>query len=223
MSEEWSEERMLELLRTVRSLPYRALDEMATIRDRPSRFLVWVDEIQTAVEEHGFWHDESEWRISTVGGRRIARVPDGYTARTTAHGDFSATFRTFPEAYEAMSVFFQLQTTLFYAVGWSTWPAERRLPRPRNAGERYIQKLSKAARGQAEPPGSIARVSVDWSDTGFAYRIVVERGSLRMSDDAVDSARAAEFAGIYARLQDDLLRILQWQPLPEASAGRAAG
>ena len=44
-----------------------------------------------------------------------------------------------------------------------------------------------------------------------------------MSDDAVDSARAAEFAGIYARLQDDLLRILQWQPLPEASAGRAAG
>jgi hypothetical protein len=214
VTDEEREEYMRELLRMVRSLPYRALDEMATIGDRPTRFLVSVDEIRAAVEEHGFWHDESEWRIGTVGGRRIERVPGGFTATATAHGAFSATFRTFPEAYEAQSVFFQLQTALFYAVGWSTWPgSDKKLPRPRNLGERYLQKLSKAARASASPPGSIERVPAEWSDTGFAYRVLVERGSLRMTDDAVDEARAAEFAGIYARLQDDLVRILLWEPL----------
>jgi hypothetical protein len=214
VTDEERQEQMHELLRTVRSLPYRALDEMATIRDRPTRFLVRVDEIRATVEEHGFWHDESEWRIGTVGGERIERVPTGYTATATAHGEFSATFRTFPEAYEAMSVFFQLQTTLFYAVGWSTWPGSaKKLPRPRNLGEQYLQKLSKAARASASPPGSIERVPADWNDTGFAYRVLVERGSLRMTDDAVDEARAAEFAGIYARLQDDLVKVLLWEPL----------
>jgi hypothetical protein len=34
-----------------------------------------------------------------------------------------------------------------------------------------------------------------------------------MTDDAVDQARAAEFAGIYARLQDDLIGMLDWRPL----------
>jgi hypothetical protein len=205
---------MQELLRMVRSLPYRALDEMARIGDRPTRFLVWIDEIRAAVDDRGFWHEEDEWRISTVGGRRIERVANGFTATTTAHGEFSATFRAFPEAYEAMSVFFQLQTTLFYAVGWSTWPGTgKKLPRPRNLGERYLQKLSKAARADASPPGSIERVPVEWGDTGFAYRVLVERGSLRMTGDAADEARAAEFAGIYARLQADLLKILLWEPL----------
>jgi hypothetical protein len=214
VTEEWTEERMYELLRTVRSLPYKVLDEMARIGDRPSRFLVWLDDVRTAVEEHGVWEEEAEWRISTVGGRRIARVPEGYATTTTAHGEFSATFRTFPEAYEAMDVFFQLQTTLFYAVGWSTWPAESKLRRPRDARERYLQKLAKAARAETTPPGSITKVPVDWNESGVAYRVVVERDSLRMTDDAVDPTRAAEFAGIYARLQEDLLRILDWRPLP---------
>lgn len=141
-------------------------------------------------------------------------MANGFTATTTAHGEFSATFRAFPEAYEAMSVFFQLQTALFYAVGWSTWPGTgKKLPRPRNLGERYLQKLSKAARADASPPGSIERVPVEWGDTGFAYRVLVERGSLRMTGDAADEARAAEFAGVYARLQADLLKILLWEPL----------
>jgi len=205
---------MRELLRMVRSLPYRALDEMARIGDRPTRFLPRIEEIRAAIDADGFWHDESEWRISTVGAECIERVPRGFTATATAHGEFSATFRTFPEAYEAMSVFFQLQTALFYAVGWSTWPgSEKKLPRPRNLGERYLQKLSKAARASASAPGSIERVPVEWSDSGFAYRVVVERGTLRMTDDAVDEARATEFAGIYERLQDDLVSVLGWEPL----------
>ena len=214
MTDEERQEQMLELLRMVRSLSYRALDEMARIGDRPTRFIPWLEEIRAAVDEHGFWHDEDEWRIGTVGGRRIERVSTGLTATTTAHGEFSATFRTFPEAYEAVSVFFQLQTALFYAVGWSTWPGSRKkLPRPRNLGERDLQKLSKTARASTSRPGSMERVPADWSDSGLAYRVAVERGSLRMTDDAVDEPRAAEFAGIYAQLQDDLVRVLDWEPL----------
>jgi hypothetical protein len=219
VTDEERQEQMLELLQMIRSLPYRALNEMATIRDRPTRFLVWLDEVRTAVEEHGVWHEESEWRIGTVGGERLDRVPEGYRATTTAHGEFSATFRTFPEAYEAMSVFHQLQTTLFYAIGWSTWRGGK-LPRPRNLGERYVQRLSRAARAETSPRGTITQVSVDWGDTGFAYRVLVERGSFRMTVDAVDESRAAEFAGIFARLQEDLLKMLDWRPVTE---GRAAG
>ena len=109
-----------------------------------------------------------------------------------------------------MQVLFSLQTTLFYSVGWSTWAGRSR---PRNDPECYLRQLSKAARADPAPPGSIVEVRADWSDIGLAYRVVVERGSLRMKDDAVTSERAAEFAGIYARLQADLVEMLDWRPL----------
>jgi hypothetical protein len=212
VTEEWTPEAGFALLRKIRSLPYRALNEVATVAERSSSFIVRVDEIRSTVEERGFWEDVSEWRISTAGSQRLERVGGGFATTTTAHGRFSATFPTFSEAYEAMSVLWHLQTSLFYAVGWSSWPAQK-LSRPRDDAERYLQKLAKAARSDVAHAGSITRVPVEWSDTGFAYRVVVERGSLRMTDDAVDQARAAEFAGIYARLQDDLIGMLDWRPL----------
>jgi hypothetical protein len=211
VTEEWTGEARFALLWKIRSLPYRALNELATVAGRSSSFIAWVDEIRSALEEQGFWEDVSEWRISTAGSQRLERVDGGFAATTTAHGRFSATFSTFPEACEAMSVLWHLQTTLFYAVGWSSWAAQK-LSRPRDDAERYLQKLAKAARSDTSHGGSITRVAVDWSDTGFAYRVVVERGSLRMTTDAVDPARAAEFAGIYARLQDDLIEMLDWRP-----------
>jgi hypothetical protein len=212
VSEEWRGEYRDELLRKVQSLPFQALTELARVDDRASRFLVWADEIRGAVESQGAWEDTSEWRISTVGTRRIERVAEGYAATATAHGEFSSAFATFPEAYEAMLVLFSLQTTLFYSVGWSTWAGQTR-SQPRNDPERYLRQLSKAARADPSPPGSIVEVRADWSDTGLAYRVVVERGSLRMTDDAVTPERAAEFAGIYARLQADLVEMLDWRPL----------
>jgi hypothetical protein len=212
-------EELLALRRKIESLPFRALTELARIDDRPSRFLVWADKTRRAVESQGVWEETYEWRISTVGTQRIERRAEGYAATATAHGEFSAVFKTFPEAYEAMQVLFSLQTTLFYSVGWSTWDGQVR-SRPRNDPERYLRQLSRAARADPSPPGSIVEVRADWSDTGVAYRVLVEQESLRMTTDAVNPERAAEFAGIYARLQADLVEMLDWRPL---SSARSAG
>jgi hypothetical protein len=212
-------EELLELRRKIESLPWRALREIAVVGDLASRFIARVDEVRASVEDGGVWEETYEWRISTVGTQRIERLTDGYAATATAHGEFSAAFGTFPEAYEAMQVLFSLQTALFYSVGWSTWAGQVR-SKPRDDPERYLRQLSRAARADSSPPGSIVEVHADWSDTGVAYRVLVEQGSLRMTTDAANPERAAEFAGIYARLQADLVEMLDWRPL---SSGRAAG
>jgi hypothetical protein len=152
------------------------LRRTAELREPTRDFLDRVEAIRSAVDEDGRWERTDEWRISTVGTDRLERVGDHYRATAEYHGGFTADFRTFAEAYEAMRVLAAIQRDLFYAVGWSSWADQGQMeptdpPRARTAVEaryRYLARLSDEARAESteltsQLASTLARTG-DWRD-----------------------------------------------------------
>jgi hypothetical protein len=208
------------------------LNELATLgEERESVFLRRIEGVRASLEREARWSESDEWRIGTVGTDAIEALPGGYRAVTDHHGTFSGDFETFAEAYEAMTVLGAIQRDLFYAVGWSSWAGWHRLtqddpPRSRREDDQrleYLYRLSRAARDEAVPElgdelvvgrRSFRRSTRPWGDDRGDVPVVeveVRERSLSMSCASPTVERAAEFAGIYERLQDDLRVILGWR------------
>jgi len=178
--------------------------DLAETEARTSSFVDHVVEVRSAVERDGRWSETDEWRISTTGTDTLEALPgDGFRAICDHHGRFSGDFATFGEAFEAMHVLGRIQKHLFYALGWAS---DLRRPREDDDGYAYLYRLSREARAETppEPDGRLRR-----SERGV--EVEVRTRSLSMSAATPTVERAAEFAGVYERLQADLARILDWR------------
>jgi hypothetical protein len=87
----------------------------------PQRFR----EIHAAIKEKGVWEEAFEWRMSTETRSRIEVVNKGgdgwYKATSTCDATMTCECPTLERAYEFYSVFAQLHSDLFSAVGWPSW------------------------------------------------------------------------------------------------------
>jgi hypothetical protein len=226
------------LLADIGSDAFQYLDDAATTRDRCRQLIDRLREVQANLERAGRWEEFYEWRIATDGTDRLEKLAtDRYRAWSDHHGIFTAEFKTFAEAFEALTVLSEIQKDLFYAVGWSSWvdwgqmnpddpPAERgeedeeltylrRLSSEARARARELQpevaiELDRVGRWTAEASAGRPRVSraVIRGDDGFA----VESSSrtLSLSTEAPTLGRALEFLGIYEQLPADLEHHLHW-------------
>jgi hypothetical protein len=206
------------------------LHELAMLgEERKVDFLRRIEIVRASLERDGRWSEWWEWRIATGGTDAIEALPGGFRVVTDHHGTFTGDFEAFAEAYEAMTVLGQIQRGLFYAVGWSAWADWHRLtqddpPRPRREDDErleYLYRISREARAEAVPEVGeelvvgrrrFTRSTRPWGEGGEVPVVEVEvrERSLAMYCASPTLDRAAEFAGIYERLQDDLRVILGW-------------
>jgi hypothetical protein len=182
--------------------------DLAEVAARTSSFVRQVLEVREAVERDGRWGETVEWRISTTGTEAIEGLPTGgFRVRCDYHGTLGGDFATFGEAFEAMHVLGRIQQHLFYALGWAS---DLRRPRADDDQYAYLYRLAREARAEPLPElgGRLRSSTRPWGDAVEAE--VCDR-SLSMSAAAPTLERAAEFAGVYERLQADLARILDWR------------
>jgi hypothetical protein len=196
------------------------LDELAVVEQRQADFLRRVEVVRSTLDRDGRWSEANEWRIATGGTEAIEATGSGFRIVVDYHGTFTGDFATFAEAYEATSVLGSIQKDLFYAVGWSSWEG-----RPREDDKRleYLYRLAREARAEAVPAlddelvagrRTFRRSAKPWGEDGADVPVVeveVRDRSLLMRCASPTVERAAEFAGIYERLQADLASILDWR------------
>jgi hypothetical protein len=75
-------------------------------------------------------------------------------------------------------------------------------PREYDGDAPYLERLSREALADGLGRGISKR--------GDAYEVAVQTRSFTMKTTSPTQERAAEFAGIYRRLQSDLARVLEW-------------
>jgi hypothetical protein len=178
--------------------------DLAETEARTSSFVQQVLEVREAVERDGRWSETDEWRISTTGTEAIEALPGGgFRATCDHHGTFGCDFATFGEAFEAMHVLGRIQQHLFYALGWAS-----DLRRPREDDDRYAYLYRLSCEARAEP---LPEPDRRFRSSERGVEVEVRTRSLSMSAAAPTLERAAEFAGVYERLQADLALILEWR------------
>jgi hypothetical protein len=206
----------------LRTLAGIALHEEATADDeRLGSIAGRIDETRATLERTGRWEDEWEWRISAYRTDRLERIEGGYRASSESNASWRADFRTFAEAYEAMRVFASLDISLHYALGWT---AGRTAPRKepdatRPVAETYLRRLASET---APDAGELTQVAVErtprprtWREDSPAKVLAVRaaQGTLAIDCVCVSARRADEFARVFAAVIDDLLDVLEWEPL----------
>lgn len=200
------------------------LRRLAETRARYSELVREVDEVRDVLQRNRRWHRRYEWRIGTEGSDEMRRAERGFRVSCSHNGEFSAEFATFAEAYEGLHVLSALQKHLFYALGW---PDYDRAPEPSEADELaydYLLRLLHEARddpaaggtaSEADGTRRVVRASTrTWGDDGDTvpvFEFSASTGSLAMAATAPTPERAAEYLGVYVRLQRDLAAVLEWR------------
>jgi hypothetical protein len=127
--------------------------------------------IEAGLRRRACWQDRYEWRIGTETTVTVERVDERFQAEVSCDASFAATVDRLRDAAEAAAVLEHVTIYLFYAVGWPSWagwlqlrPSDaeprRRLPRPRNLSERYLQRLARESRDEWGRLRSAARAAL---------------------------------------------------------------
>ena len=81
-----------------------------------------VEEIRTAIEATGKWHDIEEWRISTTLEASVEPVrahnKDWYLVRVACDNEFSCHTATLDRAAEFVEIYRRIIIDIFYNLGW---------------------------------------------------------------------------------------------------------
>jgi hypothetical protein len=84
-----------------------------------------VEEISTAIKQHGQWNESIEWRISTVMESRIEPIDrDGntwYRVSVKCCHELRTECPTLRRAVQFQSIYAALICDMFWNLGWPSW------------------------------------------------------------------------------------------------------